>query len=435
MRNGWGLLEMRPLPMSLEDLFVRLVRERSRSGGVRTLALIRKELASYFAGPLVYVVVGAFLLATGYQFYTTLNQLRHVRLRHGHPRALLGGLLRQPHRPLSADRGAAVHHAPARGGAPPGHDRAALHVSPARRRDHGRQVHRLSGSSSSCFSPARCSIRPSSTPSSRSIRAPFVARYLGTLLLLAACIACGLFVSSLTDSQVVASSCTFVLLLLFWILTWNEAAVSSTIVTVLSQASDLRSLLHFARGVIDLKDCAYFVIFIELLPLSHAALHGVAAVAGTAVKRRAARVLPLVVGTIGLVGCAGAVLLLTYRHNVRVDLTAARSYTLSTHARKILDGLDRDVSIKAFVRSEDPADAVPEGPALARGVGDATRALRVRRSQSLAGAGPSVRGRSLWRDGRRERRTSARRLQPDRRTLDERDSRGHARRVSASCTS
>ncbi len=24
--NGWGLLEVRPLPMSLEDLFVRLVR-------------------------------------------------------------------------------------------------------------------------------------------------------------------------------------------------------------------------------------------------------------------------------------------------------------------------------------------------------------------------------------------------------------------------
>ena len=40
---------------------------------MRTLALIRKELASYFAGPLVYVVVGAFLLATGYRFYTTLN--------------------------------------------------------------------------------------------------------------------------------------------------------------------------------------------------------------------------------------------------------------------------------------------------------------------------------------------------------------------------
>src|SRR5205085_9598267 len=28
---------------------------------------------SYFAGPLVYVVIGAFLAVTGYEFYTTLN--------------------------------------------------------------------------------------------------------------------------------------------------------------------------------------------------------------------------------------------------------------------------------------------------------------------------------------------------------------------------
>ena len=30
--NGWGLLEIRPLPMSLEDLFVRLVRSERDAG-------------------------------------------------------------------------------------------------------------------------------------------------------------------------------------------------------------------------------------------------------------------------------------------------------------------------------------------------------------------------------------------------------------------
>ena len=30
--NGWGLLEVRPLPMTLEDLFVRLVRSDRESG-------------------------------------------------------------------------------------------------------------------------------------------------------------------------------------------------------------------------------------------------------------------------------------------------------------------------------------------------------------------------------------------------------------------
>jgi len=66
------------------------------------------------------------------------------------------------------------------------------------------------------------------------------------------------------------------------------------------------------------------------------------------------RALSLVVGTLGLVACGAVILLLTYRHNVRVDLTPGRDYTLSTHAKKILAGLDQDVHLTVFVRSEDP---------------------------------------------------------------------------------
>ncbi len=62
----------------------------------------------------------------------------------------------------------------------------------------------------------------------------------------------------------------------------------------------------------------------------------------------------LVVGTIGLIGCGLLVLLLTYRHNVRIDLSPQRNYTLSTHAKKILAGLPRNVRLTVFVRSEDP---------------------------------------------------------------------------------
>jgi ABC-type uncharacterized transport system involved in gliding motility auxiliary subunit len=77
-------------------------------------------------------------------------------------------------------------------------------------------------------------------------------------------------------------------------------------------------------------------------------------VAGQTVRTRSGRIAPLVVGTLGLLGCAGVALALAYRHNVRVDLTPQRSYTLSSHARKILAGLDRDVRMIVFVRSEDP---------------------------------------------------------------------------------
>lgn len=70
---------------------------------------------------------------------------------------------------------------------------------------------------------------------------------------------------------------------------------------------------------------------------------------------RGARRLPaLVAGTLGLVGCGALVLLLAYRHTVRLDLTPERNYTLSPHARRILEGLEREVHVTVFVRSEDP---------------------------------------------------------------------------------
>src|SRR5262249_31008626 len=63
--------------------------------------------------------------------------------------------------------------------------------------------------------------------------------------------------------------------------------------------------------------------------------------AGAAVMRRGGGVAALVLGTIGLLGCAAVVLAFTYRHNVRLDLSPERRYSLSPHAEKILRALDR----------------------------------------------------------------------------------------------
>ncbi len=230
---------------------------------MRTLALIRKELASYFAGPLVYVVVGAFLLATGYRFYTTLNSyvtfgfgmnilenfwqdffVNHI----GFYLLIVVPLFTM--RLIAEERRLGTIEL--------------LYTYPLR--DAEIMVAKFTACllvfllflAGTLLYPAIVYAIQPFDPS------PFLARYLGTILFLASCIACGLFVSSLTDSQVVASSCTFVLLLLFWIITWNEAAVSSTFLTVLSQLSTFDHFFSFARGVIDLKDVTYFVLFIGL---------------------------------------------------------------------------------------------------------------------------------------------------------------------------
>ncbi len=91
---------------------------------------------------------------------------------------------------------------------------------------------------------------------------PLVAGYLGLFLLGLSFIACGLFVSSLTDNQVVAGTATIGILLLCWIISWNEAATSPQLLRLLIRLSMFDHFQSFARGVIDAADVGYFVSFI-----------------------------------------------------------------------------------------------------------------------------------------------------------------------------
>jgi ABC-2 type transport system permease protein len=91
---------------------------------------------------------------------------------------------------------------------------------------------------------------------------PLVSGYVGLLLLGLSFVACGLFVSALTESQVIAAIGSLGALLLFWMLTWNEAATSPPLLRALAQVSMFDHFETFARGVIDVSDLAYFVFFI-----------------------------------------------------------------------------------------------------------------------------------------------------------------------------
>jgi len=90
---------------------------------------------------------------------------------------------------------------------------------------------------------------------------PLVAGYLGLWLLCAAFIACGLFLSSLTDSQLVAGASTYGVLLFFWIMTWNEAALSEGALSLLVPFSLFDRFEVFAQGGIDSEDVVYLVQF------------------------------------------------------------------------------------------------------------------------------------------------------------------------------
>ncbi len=90
---------------------------------------------------------------------------------------------------------------------------------------------------------------------------PLIAGYLGLLLLGAAFVACGLFLSALTDSQLVAGASTYGVLLFFWILTWNEAALGEGALALLVPFSLFDRFQVFARGGIDTRDVSFFVLF------------------------------------------------------------------------------------------------------------------------------------------------------------------------------
>jgi ABC-2 type transport system permease protein len=92
--------------------------------------------------------------------------------------------------------------------------------------------------------------------------APIAAGYLGLLLLGLSFIACGIFLSSLTDNQVVAAVSTLGLLLGFWVVTWNEAATSPRLLRIIIRLSMFDHFEAFARGTIDAEHVAYFVFFI-----------------------------------------------------------------------------------------------------------------------------------------------------------------------------
>ena len=90
---------------------------------------------------------------------------------------------------------------------------------------------------------------------------PLLAGYLGLLLLGSAFLACGILVSALTDSQVLAAAITFSLLLLFWVMTWNEAAVGAPVLSVLSRFSLFDRFYVFSRGGIDTRDVTFLLLF------------------------------------------------------------------------------------------------------------------------------------------------------------------------------
>jgi ABC-2 type transport system permease protein len=91
---------------------------------------------------------------------------------------------------------------------------------------------------------------------------PILTAYLGLLLLGGCFISVGLFISSLTSNQIVAGMVTFAVFLFLWVITWIGSFSGPTMDKLTSYLSIVDHLDDFGKGVIDTTHLIYYLSFI-----------------------------------------------------------------------------------------------------------------------------------------------------------------------------
>ncbi|HEX7087219.1 MAG TPA: ABC transporter permease [Vicinamibacterales bacterium] len=89
-----------------------------------------------------------------------------------------------------------------------------------------------------------------------------LAGYLGLILFGGCIVALGLFISSLTQNQIIAGVATFAVVLMLWVVDWLAESVGPRTGDVLRYLSMTGHLDDFVKGVIDTKHLVYYLSFI-----------------------------------------------------------------------------------------------------------------------------------------------------------------------------
>jgi ABC-2 type transport system permease protein len=88
---------------------------------------------------------------------------------------------------------------------------------------------------------------------------PIVVGYLGLLLQGSALIAVGTFISTTTRNQIIAGGATFAVCLLLWVLDWVSSYQQEAWAKAVSYLSVVQHFEPFSKGVIDSKDLIFFI--------------------------------------------------------------------------------------------------------------------------------------------------------------------------------
>ena len=102
---------------------------------------------------------------------------------------------------------------------------------------------------------------------------PVLSAYVAVLLMGGAFVALGEFASALTENQIIAGVLSFFLLISLWLIDWSARFVGPAFGAVLGYLSVLEHLRDFQRGVVDTGDVAFFLSLIAFgLFLTHTVL-------------------------------------------------------------------------------------------------------------------------------------------------------------------
>jgi ABC-2 type transport system permease protein len=91
---------------------------------------------------------------------------------------------------------------------------------------------------------------------------PILVGYLGLILQGGCLLAIGTFISTMTKNQIIAGGATFAVCLMLWVLDWVSAYDQSAWAKVVSYLSVVTHFEPFSKGVIDSKDVIFYLSMI-----------------------------------------------------------------------------------------------------------------------------------------------------------------------------
>jgi ABC-2 type transport system permease protein len=91
---------------------------------------------------------------------------------------------------------------------------------------------------------------------------PILVGYLGLILQGGCLLAIGIFISTTTRNQIIAGGATFAVCLMLWVLDWVSAYDQSAWAKVVSYLSVVTHFEPFSKGVIDTKDVIFYLSMI-----------------------------------------------------------------------------------------------------------------------------------------------------------------------------